>query len=99
MSDEPRPNRFAPFNTWLKLTAALRGNHIVVTAEIERSRAGSNRCESPRVFASHIIEAESSPVLPSVPNRERPCRMMPQLCVVLVMSDAPQIEARAGPQA
>jgi hypothetical protein len=47
------------FYTWLKLIAALRGNHIVVTAEIERSRAGSNRREYTRTFPSQIVEAES----------------------------------------
>jgi hypothetical protein len=45
--------------TWLKLIAALRGNNIVVTTEIQRSRASSGRRDYTRSLASQIIEAES----------------------------------------
>jgi hypothetical protein len=46
-------------DTWLKLIAALRGNYIIVTAEIERSQASSDRREYTRAFTSHTIEAKS----------------------------------------
>ncbi len=42
----------------LKLIAALRRNNIEVTAEIERSPAGSGRREHAGAFTSHITEVE-----------------------------------------
>jgi hypothetical protein len=47
------------FDTWLKLIAPLRGNYIIVTAEIEGSRASPDRREYTRAFPSHTIEAKS----------------------------------------
>ena len=47
------------FDTRLKLIAALRGNNVVVAAEIEGSRASPDRREYTRALTSHIIETES----------------------------------------
>ncbi len=44
------------FHTRLKLIAALRGNNVVVAAEVKGSRGGSDRREYTRAFASHSIE-------------------------------------------
>jgi hypothetical protein len=43
----------------LKLVAALRRNYIIMTTEIERSRANPGRREYTRTFASHLSEADS----------------------------------------
>jgi acetylornithine deacetylase/succinyl-diaminopimelate desuccinylase-like protein len=43
MSEEPRPKRFAPFHTRLKLIAALRGHNVVVAAARDEGLLTSGR--------------------------------------------------------
>jgi hypothetical protein len=59
MSDEPRPQQICAFHTRLKLIAALRGNNVVVAAEVKGSRSFSDRREYARAFTPHVIEPES----------------------------------------
>ena len=67
ISDEPRPNRFAPSTPRLKLLPPLRGNHIVMSAEIKRPLARSSPREDTVSLAPHIIETESAQFLQQRP--------------------------------